>query len=61
MSPPIIWQSLRVIESPSPVPPYLRVVERSACENGRKIFFICSSVMPMPESRTRKLIQSCPA
>ena len=31
-SPPIIWQILRVIARPSPVPPYLRVVEASAWE-----------------------------
>ena len=29
-SPPIIWQNCRVIARPSPVPPYLRVVEASA-------------------------------
>ena len=33
MSPPIIWQKRRLIASPSPVPPYLRVVEASAWTN----------------------------
>jgi hypothetical protein len=33
MSPPIIWQNRLLIASPSPVPPYLRVVDASACEN----------------------------
>ena len=33
MSPPIIWQKRLLIASPRPVPPYLRVVEASACEN----------------------------
>ena len=40
-SPPIIWQKRRLMASPSPVPPYLRVVEASACENGWKSFSIC--------------------
>ena len=30
MSPPIIWQKRRLIASPRPVPPYLRVVEELA-------------------------------
>ena len=33
MSPPMSWQNLRLIARPSPVPPYLRVVEASACTN----------------------------
>src|SRR5262249_40031333 len=33
-SPPIIWQNLRVMASPRPVPPNLRVVEASACTKG---------------------------
>src|SRR6516164_1114598 len=33
MSPPIIWQKRLLIASPRPVPPYLRVVDASACEN----------------------------
>ncbi len=57
-SPPIIWQKRRVIASPSPVPPYLRVVDASACENGWKSRPSCSEVMPMPVSLTRKTIRS---
>ena len=30
MSPPSIWQNLRLMASPRPVPPYLRVVDASA-------------------------------
>jgi len=33
IDPPSSSQSLRLIASPSPVPPYLRVVEASACVN----------------------------
>ena len=34
--PPMSSQNCLQIVSPSPVPPYLRVVELSACENGSK-------------------------
>ena len=34
ISPPIIWQNLRVIVRPRPVPPNCRVVEASAWVNG---------------------------
>jgi hypothetical protein len=34
MSPPIMRQNLRLIASPSPVPPYLRVNDPSTCVNG---------------------------
>jgi len=40
------------MESPSPVPPYLRVVEVSACEKAWKSRALCSGVMPIPLSRT---------
>jgi hypothetical protein len=33
ISPPIIWQNRLLIARPSPVPPYFRVVDASACEN----------------------------
>jgi hypothetical protein len=36
-SPPIMRASLRLIVSPRPVPPNLRVVDPSACWNGSKI------------------------
>ena len=50
MSPPIISQNLRVMARPRPVPPYLRVVDASACVNASNTFATCSGVMPMPES-----------
>ena len=37
--------------SPSPVPPYWRVVEAPACWNSSKTRASCSSFMPMPVSR----------
>ena len=37
--------------SPSPVPPYWRVMEPSAWENASKISFCFSGAMPMPVSR----------
>ena len=40
------------IERPRPVPPYERAVLESACENGKKRFFCCSSEMPIPVSAT---------
>ena len=40
---------------PRPVPPYLRVVDMSACVNGWNSFAACSCVMPMPVSRTVNL------
>ena len=58
---PVIWQNFWLITRPSPVPPYLRVVEASACENASNTFSIWSGVMPIPVSLTRKRIQSLPA
>jgi hypothetical protein len=43
------------------VPPYLRVVEASACENSWNSLPICSAVRPMPVSVTATVIQSCPS
>ena len=40
------------MDSPNPVPPYLRVVLVSACWNSSKMRPIASSVMPMPVSVT---------
>ena len=40
------------IVRPKPVPPYSRVVELSACENGAKTFRSCVRFMPIPVSRT---------
>ena len=60
MSPPIIRQRRRLIASPSPVPPYLRVVEASAWVNASNSFPICSGVMPMPVSEIAMVTQSRP-
>ena len=43
----------RRLSSPRPVPPYLRVVELSACSNAPKIFCCFSAGMPMPVSETQ--------
>jgi hypothetical protein len=51
-SPPIMRASLRVIASPSPVPPKLCAVEASAWLNSSNSFACCSAVMPMPVSET---------
>ena len=51
-SPPISRASRRLIASPSPVPPYLRDVELSACVNAPNSRPCCSGGMPMPVSRT---------
>ena len=51
MSPPIIRQNSRDSARPRPVPPYLRDVCASACENASNNRASCASVMPMPVSR----------
>src|SRR5262245_54906067 len=58
MSPPIIWQNLRLITSPRPVPPYLLAVVEDAWENSWNSLLICSGVMPMPVSATDS-VTSC--
>jgi len=40
---------------PSPVPPYLRVVEESACVNRSKMLWILSAGIPMPVSFTENV------
>ena len=50
--PPISSTMRLEIVSPSPVPPYRRVVEPSACVNSWNRRAICSGVIPMPVSRT---------
>ena len=50
--PPIIVASRCEMASPSPVPPYFRVVEPSACENAWKRRPWTSGGMPMPVSVT---------
>ena len=54
ISPPIAATSWREMASPSPVPPYLRVVEESACEKVSKIRVASSSATPIPVSDTSK-------
>ena len=54
-----IWPSIRStnpreMASPKPVPPYLRVVEPSACENGWKMRDCAPGSKPMPESMISK-------
>ena len=58
--PPIISQNRLLIASPRPVPPYLRVVETSACVNGWNSLAHCSGVMPIPVSVIVKTNHSCP-
>ena len=60
MSPPIICAKRRLIASPRPVPPYLRVVEGSACVNDWNSRRCCSGVMPMPVSVTANSIHGSP-
>src|SRR5260221_14701426 len=61
ISPPIIVQNARLMARPSPVPPYLRVVEESACVNGGNSFDTWSGVMRMREPRTENTIQLPPS
>src|ERR1700758_2327159 len=49
-SPPIMRASLRVMASPSPVPPKRWAVVASAWVNSSNSFACCSAVMPMPVS-----------
>ena len=52
MRPPSMRASSLEIDSPSPVPPYLRLVVPSACWNASKIISSLPAGMPMPVSRT---------
>ena len=51
-SPPMSRASRRLIASPSPVPPYWRDVEVSACMKAWNSFPCCSWGIPIPVSRT---------
>src|SRR5262245_22549173 len=51
-SPPIMRASLRVMASPSPVPPKRCAVAESAWLNSSNNLACCSAVMPMPVSET---------
>ena len=52
MRPPSMRASSLEIDSPSPVPPYLRLVVPSACWKASKIISSLPAGMPMPVSRT---------
>ena len=52
--PPIISTRRWEIVSPSPVPPYFRVAEVSACEKASKMDCIFSLGIPTPVSETEK-------
>ena len=54
MVPRIISQKCLVMVNPRPVPPNRRVVEPSAWLNAWNNLLICSAVIPMPVSVTRK-------
>src|SRR5215469_11103592 len=54
ISPPNRLDNSRLIARPRPVPPYLRLVEASACWKASKISFCFSAGMPMPVSETSK-------
>ena len=56
ISPPSRRASSRLIERPSPVPPYLRLVVPSACWNASKMMRCLSCAMPMPVSVTENAI-----
>ena len=60
MRPPISSARRLLIASPSPVPPYLRVVDESACENDWNSRLMPSADRPMPVSRTAKVSSACP-
>jgi hypothetical protein len=53
-SPPSVRVISRLIDRPSPVPPYLRLVVPSACWKASKMIRCLSSGMPMPLSWTEK-------
>ena len=52
ISPPKSRDSSRLMARPKPVPPYLRLVEPSACWNASKMICCLSDGMPMPVSET---------
>ena len=56
ISPPSRVASSRLIASPSPVPPYFRLVLASACWKASKMIRCLSGEMPMPVSDTSKAI-----
>ncbi len=61
ISPPSRRAISRLMDSPRPVPPYLRLVVPSACLNASKMTRILLCAMPMPVSVTEKAIMSASA
>ena len=55
MRPPIIWTRRIEMVSPSPVPPYLRVVEESAWVKAQRSISVSPAGIPMPVSRDSKM------
>ncbi len=58
ISPPSSRAISREMDSPRPVPPYLRLVVPSACLNASKMTRILLAAMPMPVSVTENAIRS---
>ena len=61
MCPPISSERRLLIARPRPVPPYLRVVDESACENDWNSRLIASSDKPIPVSWTAKVSSTRPS
>ncbi len=61
ISPPRSRAISRLMDRPSPVPPYLRLVVPSACLNASKITSILLAAIPIPVSVTEKAIRSASA
>ncbi len=61
MRPPISSANCLLMANPNPVPPYLRVVDESACENDWNSRSMPSDESPMPVSRTAKFSSTSPA
>jgi hypothetical protein len=61
MSPPIMFTKRLLMVRPSPVPPYLRVVELSAWLKASNSLAICSCVRPIPVSLTENISFTWPS
>ena len=61
ISPPSIRTIRLLMASPSPVPPYRRLMDASACPNDSKRRSTASGEMPIPVSDTSKRSRSAPA
>ncbi len=60
MRPPINSTRPLLMANPRPVPPYLRVVEESACVKRSKIISVLSAAIPIPVSTTLNRSQAPP-